>query len=78
MPAGGRAGFAGAAGLTTLRVGRAGCYLVGKRTLDAGLLSGYWTAGTASCDQTVPSSAAGGHAGARVDVLATTQTSENA
>src|SRR5207248_7826851 len=36
------------------------------------------TAGTASCDQTVASSAGGGHAGSRVDVLATTQTSANA
>src|SRR6059058_1216378 len=35
------------------------------------------TAGTASCDQTVASSAGGGQAGSRVDVLATTQTSAN-
>ena len=36
----------------------------------------YCVAGTASCVQTVPSSTGAGHSGARVDVLATTQTSE--
>ena len=52
----------------------------GKATKPAAIHSNegwsYCAAGTASCVQTVPSSTGAGHSGSRVDVLATTQTSE--